>query len=655
MLNLFFGSLNSQPTGCRAAIDGTWIHHFGGYVSIPRLYDSLSTHFSYFRVDSPTSEISFDSVDVYFVPPRFASVSYSDSLILEFRKFIYNGGILFMFGENCSFWSGTFGIIYDSLSGWFLGIEPAYTTVYDPINNARGGWSRFLYLFNDYPILPEFSEPVIGDLGSSIYVTSPAITLASSYETGYSVLCSDTSMIDEYGPAVLAMVHYGRGLIFFHSDFTAIRQAWALFIPNENLGLILALTDCSRLPRFSHSPLPGNTFFCFEDTVRILTSVFNFGAIEPESLRVLWRDSIYDFTSPLIQIHEDNFVFSLPPHSYHDGDTVSLCIDNIVDTSGFWRYDSICWEYYVEIDEYPPELSGFNPIPGDTLDSYDTISLIATDTSGIDTTSIQFTFLDTTLNWWDTCIWISGDTVFFDPILLDFSTFETDTTLLICFHIQDDNKQCIPNPIDTCWSFVLRSPCIDREPPDINILYPSEYETLLILDTVAIIAMDSSGIDTSSILFTFLDSTITWGDSCIWLIGDTIYFDPICAGLNPGWVDTILTVCVHLQDNVVECSPNAIDTCWSFYLNASGIYEVHLPGDFEIKAYPNPFNSRCYISGPDGLKAGIFDVSGRFIKSIKLPGIWEGKNEKGEEVGSGIYFLRINGERQKILRILLLK
>ncbi|MBN2541565.1 T9SS type A sorting domain-containing protein [bacterium] len=83
-----------------------------------------------------------------------------------------------------------------------------------------------------------------------------------------------------------------------------------------------------------------------------------------------------------------------------------------------------------------------------------------------------------------------------------------------------------------------------------------------------------------------------------------------------------------------------------------------LPSSLELlRAYPNPFNSRCYLSGPDGLKADILDVSGRFIKSIKLPGFWYGENEKGEVVGSGIYFIKTHDENERIIlyRLLLIK
>jgi len=570
-------SLSAQNPGCRAAIDGTYTRTIApGVLYIDALYDTLSEWFSYFRVDSPTTEIHFDSIDVYFVPPRVGEpytlpAPYSDSLVQEFRDFVYNGGILFMWGENCSYWTGTFGIIYDSLDGWFLGIEPAQTTVYDSVYNVDGGWVFFYYFFTDNPFTPLLTDPVFGDLGSSVYITPPATALATTSPIGFSCFCSGTTL-DEFQPAVLGLSHYGAGTIIFHSDFTTWQHEWTGYPANFNLELITALTNCSLYPHFTHFPVPGDTFLCFDDTAFVQTDISNFGRIEPDSLKIWWEGSAYDTSSPQLELVGDTtFIFAIPPHSYSDGDTVFLCIETAIDTGGFWRYDSICWEYYVSIDEYPPELSAFYPAPGDTLMALDTISLIT-----------------------------------FDP----------------------------------------------------------------------------SGIDTSSISFTFLDSTLIWGDSSIWISNDSVYFDPISAGLDPGMVDTNVRVCVHISDDNKDCTPTSADTCWSFTLDADAIAETELPEDFEIRVYPNPFNGNCRIMIDDlglGIDAiEIFDVNGRMVDVISSEGFQPdeksptypqeispfGRNDRRSVIvwqpdaslGSGVYLVRAPVEGKTITkRIVYLK
>ena len=69
--------------------------------------------------------------------------------------------------------------------------------------------------------------------------------------------------------------------------------------------------------------------------------------------------------------------------------------------------------------------------------------------------------------------------------------------------------------------------------------------------------------------------------------------------------------------------------------------------------YPNPFNNRTvigdYLPLSDRVELQIFDLLGRQLYSqVKYPVntgylqfFWNGKNNKGEELGSGIYFYRV--------------
>jgi len=74
--------------------------------------------------------------------------------------------------------------------------------------------------------------------------------------------------------------------------------------------------------------------------------------------------------------------------------------------------------------------------------------------------------------------------------------------------------------------------------------------------------------------------------------------------------------------------------------------------------YPNPFNPETWIpyelSEAADVKIEIFSVTGQLVRSLNLghrqPGFyvkkenaayWDGRNEVGEEVSSGIYFYAI--------------
>ncbi|MEA3409482.1 MAG: T9SS type A sorting domain-containing protein, partial [Candidatus Eisenbacteria bacterium] len=70
-------------------------------------------------------------------------------------------------------------------------------------------------------------------------------------------------------------------------------------------------------------------------------------------------------------------------------------------------------------------------------------------------------------------------------------------------------------------------------------------------------------------------------------------------------------------------------------------------------AYPNPFVSDTavpFFAPMDGsdARAEIYDVRGRLVRRIPVPSgalqgelLWDGRDERGEEVSSSVYFLRL--------------
>jgi hypothetical protein len=112
---------------------------------------------------------------------------------------------------------------------------------------------------------------------------------------------------------------------------------------------------------------------------------------------------------------------------------------------------------------------------------------------------------------------------------------------------------------------------------------------------------------------------------------------------------------------------------WSMYrgdFHRTGLYSgvgtsvkdhfaTEVPGKFKLaQNYPNPFNPETTISfqlptnggNTRGVNLAIYDISGKLVKTLingeKEPGyhsvVWDGKNETGNEVSSGVYFYKID-------------
>jgi flagellar hook assembly protein FlgD len=89
----------------------------------------------------------------------------------------------------------------------------------------------------------------------------------------------------------------------------------------------------------------------------------------------------------------------------------------------------------------------------------------------------------------------------------------------------------------------------------------------------------------------------------------------------------------------------------------SVINQIKIPDEFSLmKNYPNPFNPKTNIqfTVPEQsfVKLFIYDINGRIVhkiidsdlKSGYYSVVWDGTNELGLKVGSGIYFYRLEAK-----------
>lgn len=106
---------------------------------------------------------------------------------------------------------------------------------------------------------------------------------------------------------------------------------------------------------------------------------------------------------------------------------------------------------------------------------------------------------------------------------------------------------------------------------------------------------------------------------------------------------------------LVRVSPSGINEGNSLSNNINHLLEI----------YPNPFHSSIKITYsynlPTNIKLQIYSVSGRLIKSIEAklgkPGIyssvWDGRDDKNQNVPKGIYFCCFKSNNSEVMKKLL--
>lgn len=107
----------------------------------------------------------------------------------------------------------------------------------------------------------------------------------------------------------------------------------------------------------------------------------------------------------------------------------------------------------------------------------------------------------------------------------------------------------------------------------------------------------------------------------------------------------------------------SIDESYSTYrvtfVNPAGIGETKLPREFDLAAYPNPFNGAVLFTvslpEPTGVSLAVFDLTGRRVATIAHnnyeAGVhrlrWNGKTDNGNDLSSGVYLYRIETAKYK--------
>ena len=152
---------------------------------------------------------------------------------------------------------------------------------------------------------------------------------------------------------------------------------------------------------------------------------------------------------------------------------------------------------------------------------------------------------------------------------------------------------------------------------------------------------------------------------------DVVILDQNPLSINP---DDILgnTVLVTMVGGKVEfCREGNEAFCPEAQMTSVARIDSNIPKGFSLNQnYPNPFNPSTTIdfdiggTGSQSVTLQVFDVSGRRVKLLVNEPLsagsytisWNGRDEKGQPVPSGIYFYRLTaGEYVDAKRLIMVK
>jgi len=225
----------------------------------------------------------------------------------------------------------------------------------------------------------------------------------------------------------------------------------------------------------------------------------------------------------------------IPPDTFEDGDTVSVCLMSADDTCGGTLELPVCWNFYVDLT--PPAIWGISPPPDSVVfDSLSSVRFCIFDSlSGLDTSTIEVSFDGTLAE--RSITWVRDHWV---VVAVPESSLTGDS-VRICISATDTTDYCEDNILDTCFTIYIE-PC---PPADAWVICPLPCESFSSCSTQVMIFgfRDSMGgrIDTMRVYFTIRVVNRTAGTDSSYILSEPTDFieftDDTIATVWGNWSD----------------------------------------------------------------------------------------------------------------------
>ena len=189
----------------------------------------------------------------------------------------------------------------------------------------------------------------------------------------------------------------------------------------------------------------------------------------------------------------------------------------------------------------------------------------------------------------------------------------------------------------------------DRVPPTVVLAAPVGGESVGIGDTLHVrwIAGDDRAVDSVSVQLS-RNGGGAWTEIAAAAPGDTLF-----SWIADGPAGDSCRVRVIAWDVAGNTGEDASDGLFSIEAQATGGGDAAPAANGLQQNFPNPFNGtttiRFSLAGPAPVDVAVYDPAGRLVRSLVrgwMPGgvhtvVWNGRDDTGRGVASGVYFLRM--------------
>ncbi len=309
-------------------------------------------------------------------------------------------------------------------------------------------------------------------------------------------------------------------------------------------------------------------------------------------------------------VNWDGLTFSFQGLTFESRDTVTVCINDLWDNPGYDYCEPnhipepYCWTFIVSIERIEPEIVSPLPYTSTACDPQPITIILHPGDAPIDTSSVVLTVDTVSYTLEHPYLELQQDTILvFTP---PDSFWSSGSAVYVTLDSLADINGLQADSIPLSWEFV-----VDYIPPALVEEFPTTGENLE--DSTAVITVSFfdglSGVDLSHIMVVINDTlTLDLTSPAVWLVGDTIYFDPSVEDIYFEDNSNVQICIDSLADSPDYCGPNWGDYCWTFPVN-------YLGPTSEIISPAADVISSC---DPQAINIAVVDPSGIDSSSVLL-------------------------------------